>query len=192
MEENNKSTVYKSIIIGLIILVLLVSLSYGFWTLVINNNGTNIGGRGTDRFDIDLITENDGYINASDLVSIEPANIESQSEKGYFKVQTGNNQNMVNYTLSLIDLNVSTNLRVPAFKWALIDLNDNTTVAQGTFHNVSGSQMTIRENVPIAANTTDDYEFRIWIESDGSNQVGMLNGTFSGRFSIVSSMVYDS
>jgi len=190
--ENNKSTAYKPIVIGILLIILVVSLSYGFWTLVINNNGTNIGGRGTDRFDIDLITENDGYINASDLVSIEPANIESQSEKGYFKVQTGNNQNMVNYTLSLIDLNVSTNLRVPAFKWALIYLNDNTTVAQGTFHNVSGSQMTIRENVPIAANTTDDYEFRIWIESDGSNQVGMLNGTFSGRFSIVSSMVYDS
>ena len=190
--ENNKSTAYKPIVIGILLIILVVSLSYGFWTLVINNNGTNIGGRGTDRFDIDLITENDGYINASDLVSIEPANIESQSEKGYFKVQTGNNQNMVNYTLSLIDLNVSTNLRVPAFKWALIYLNDNTTVAQGTFHNVSGSQMTIRENVPIAANTTDDYEFRIWIESDGSNQVAMLNGTFSGRVSIVSSMVYDS
>ena len=189
----DKSKVIKSLIALAIVLVVLVGISFAYFSSLQNFNAGEVSGGVTTTFDISLNTPNEGYINATDLLPILSTEVSQFAELATFSVVSGNNANIVNYSISLIDLNISNNLRNSAFRWQLISLNDPLQNRSGTFENIPGTRMSVIENILIPANTTHNFEFRIWIETDGvTPQNSMLNGSFSGRFSMVSNMVYGS
>ena len=191
-ELNNKTRVYKALIILATVLVVLLGLSYAYFTQSGSNEAGTIGGGAITTFDINLVTPNNGYINAEDLLPILSTEVNELAEVGTFSVVTGNNDKTVTYSISLIDLNISANLRVPAFRWQLINLEDSSRNRSGTFNGVSASNMLVIDNISIPANTTHNYEFRIWIETDGfTPQNQLMNGSFGGRFSIISTLVHE-
>ena len=152
------------------------------------DNSDNFSRRSTDTYDIDLLTENDGYINSKDMLLIKTEDIETKSQKGKFKVVSGNNKNDITYSISLSNITISNNLLSEDFKWTIIKLPQKNTIAQGNFKDVTGNSMTLIKDLEINPNKTDEYELRIWIEETEDNQLNLMNKVFSAKISISSEM----
>lgn len=117
---------------------------------------------------------------------VKEANIASESEKGYFKVVSGNNKHYITYSLSLTELTISANLQVSDFKWQLV--RDNEVVASGNFAGISSNSMTLINNAQISNNETHEYEYRIWLQETEHDQIDLLGGSFSGKITITADM----
>ncbi len=194
MEDNNvkKSKSYKLLIAISIIVPLLLGISYAYFLAVIKGDETNVAGTATNSFDINLITDDDGYITASNILPIESNEISTKANKGKFRVIAGANTNAVNYSISLTDLAVSSNLRNSSFKWSLECINDSTKNTSGDFSTASGSNMLLLNGLTLYPSNYDDYIFRIWLQNDDStDQTSMMNGTFTGKITIAANMQYD-
>ncbi|MDD4809553.1 MAG: hypothetical protein PHP12_05930, partial [Bacilli bacterium] len=118
-----------------------------------------------------------------------PEQVPEYSQKGNFKVVSGNNDHYIYYTLSLSELTLSSNLQVADFKWEL--LKDNNSHASGTFNGVSQNSMTLASDIVIGANETANYELRLWIEESGGDQYYLIGGTFVGKINMVADMEQD-
>ena len=187
MENNkNKKRIFRFSVFLAIIIPVILSLSFAYFQAIITGEDAGVTSTSTDTFDIELITENDGYINAIDLLLITPEEVAEHSQKGYFKVVSGSNEHYVYYTLSLSEITISSNLQVDDFKWQL--LKDNIEHSSGTFNGVSQNSMTLASNILIGANETANYELRLWIEETGVDQISLMNGSFVGKVSMVADM----
>src|SRR5574344_756193 len=100
MKKSKKNKTYQSLIAIAIIVPLLFGISYAYYLAVIKGNSSTIKGTATSNFDINLVTQNDGYITAKDMIPIQTSDIESKSEKGTFSVVAGNNNHKITYSLS--------------------------------------------------------------------------------------------
>ncbi|MFA7065044.1 MAG: hypothetical protein WC177_06135, partial [Bacilli bacterium] len=188
MENNkNKKRIFRFSVFLAIIIPVILSLSFAYFQAIITGEDAGVTSTSTDTFDIELITENDGYINAIDLLLITPEEVAEHSQKGYFKVVSGSNEHYVYYTLSLSEITISSNLQVDDFKWQL--LKQNQTVTSGTFSGISANNMTLATNLEIGANRTDNYELRLWIEETSSNQNNLIGGSFGGKITLTAEMV---
>lgn len=187
MEDNkDKKRVFRFSVLLAIIIPIVLAISYAYFQAIITGEDAGITGTSTSKFDIELITEADGYINATDLHLITPEQVPEYSQKGNFKVVSGNNDHYIYYTLSLSELTLSSNLQVADFKWEL--LKDNNSHASGTFNGVSQNSMTLASDIVIGANETADYELRLWIEESGGDQYYLIGGTFAAKVSMVADM----
>ena len=108
MENNkNKKRIFRFSVFLAIIIPVILSLSYAYFQADIIGTDNGVTGKSTSTFDIDLITENDGYINASGVKLISAEKIAEESEKTNFKVVSGDNKHFINYTLSITNLTLN-------------------------------------------------------------------------------------
>lgn len=189
--KKNKSVAYRILVLLAILIPVILGLSYAYFLTQIYGNNTNISGGITSTFVFDLQTDNDGYINASDLVPISIEEIETLSNVGEFSVVTGNNSNKVVYSISLVNISISNNLKSEDFKWSLECTNDNSKSIEGNFANVSGTSKILLSDLEIESNSTDNYILRLYIEDTGENQISMINGTFSAKVAANAKLLYE-
>lgn len=185
---DDKKKLYYMLVGISVLIPLVLSFSYAYFQARIIDNSDNFSGGSTDTYDIDLLTENDGYINSKDMLLIKTEDIETKSQKGKFKVVSGNNKNDITYSISLSNITISNNLLSEDFKWTIIKLPQKNTIAQGNFKDVTGNSMTLIKDLEINPNKTDEYELRIWIEETEDNQLNLMNKAFSAKISISSEM----
>src|SRR5574344_110081 len=186
--EKKKS--YKYLIMIAIIIPVLFGISYAYYLAVIKGNNSSVKGTATNTFDINLVTDSGGYITATNMIPIVSDDIANLSNKGVFKVVAGNNEHKVTYSLSLTNISISSNLKVADFKWDLINKDTSTSIASGNFASVS-STLTLASNLTIEANTTTNYELRIYILETDSDQTSQMNGTFSAKVTLTADMTYN-
>lgn len=193
MEEKKiKGNAYKLLISIAIIVPIILGISYAYFLAVIKGDNTTANGTATDKFDINLITDDNGYINATNIMPIESTEVATKANQGKFRVQAGANKNAVNYSISLTELSVSTNLQNSSFKWSLECTNDSTKNTSGTFEGASGSSLLLLNSLSLYPSNYDDYIFRIWLEnSEDTDQTAMMNGSFSGKITISANMQYN-
>ena len=190
MEDNKKQKkLYRILVTIAITIPIVIAISYAYFQAAILGEDPGVTGKSTDKFEIDLVTENNGYINATNVILVKEANIASESEKGYFKVVSGDNKNYINYSLSLTELTISANLQVADFKWQLV--RDNEVVASGNFGGVSTNSMSLINDIQIANNDTHEYEFRIWLQETSYDQIDMIGGTFSAKITMTANLRYN-
>ena len=90
MEDNrNRKKTYRILVTIAIIIPIVIAISYAYFQAAILGEDAGISGKSTNKFEIDLVTENNGYINATNVVLIKEENIAIDSEKGFFKVVSG-------------------------------------------------------------------------------------------------------
>lgn len=189
--KKNKSVAYRILVLLAILIPVILGLSYAYFLTQIYGNNTNISGGITSTFVFDLQTDNDGYINATDLVPISTDEIETLSNVGEFSVIAGNNSNKVIYSISLVNISISNNLKSEDFKWSLECTNDNSKSSSGNFANVSGISKILLSDLEIESNSTDNYILRLYIEDTGENQISMINGTFSAKVAANAKLLYE-
>lgn len=193
--KEKKSIYYRLLIAGAIMIPVIIGISYAYFLAVVkitNNNPTVINGNVVSEILFSMETENDGYINATNLIPLTEDQIEDYAEVGNFKVISGNNQNNIYYEISLTDISITNNLKSSSFKWQLVctSCSDETKNATGDFSSVSGSEMVLKSNVLISPNSFDEYELLLWIQEDGSDQTSLMSQSFSAKVKAVGELTY--
>lgn len=180
---NNKSIIKFLSITLLILIIIGTGYSAAYFIAGITGSPKNISGSVITDIKVSLIIDNNGYINATELVPILASEVESSATTINFTVNAQTNPQPTVYTLKIDNISISANLKVAAFKWSLACTNNSSNDVSGTFESVASS-LIMSSNKNLASNSMDNYIFRMWIEDDGTNQADMLNGTFSGKISM--------
>lgn len=197
MGEKNKSGIAKVILLVVALIVLGVSSSYAYYSIVITGtpNTTTLK---SGKLDISTNLTSVSAINNAKLFLINAADKASKAESVSFYVQnTSSSTVSAQYYIYLRNINISKNLYSKYFKWEL--LRNGTVVASGNFASAtrtSSSSSTEASNVSttasditlttsalsIAKNTKDTLIFRLWLENDSTvNQISLTEGSFSGK-----------
>lgn len=183
---------YKFLIMIAVIVPIILSISYAYFLARVSGDNTIIDGNATNKFDIDLITTDDGYINASDMLPISETASADKAAKGIFSVKTGSNDYKINYSLSLTDIIISDNLKSSDdLKWELWSSDTNTKISSGTFKNAS-STLLLKNNIIINKNQTNNYELRIYVLETNTNQLELLDGTLSAKVTMDAEMINEA
>ena len=189
METKDRNKIYyRLLLIAAIIIPVVIGFSYAYFLAVVNitnDQPTVIQGTVVSNINFELQTENNGYINASEIIPLTQEQIEDYAEVGTFKVVTGTNPYVISYNLSLTNISISAELKNQYFKWRLIctscasdDISKN---AEGNFANVTGTDMTLKNNILIPSNSNDEYKLMIWLEESNSDQTNTINKTFTAK-----------
>ena len=193
MKDKKESKLnYKFLIMIAVLIPIILSISYAYFLASVSGDNTVIDGNATNKFDIDLITADDGYINASDMLPISETASADKAAKGIFSVKTGSNDYKINYSLSLTDITLSDNLKSSDdLKWELWSSDTNTKISSGTFKNAS-STLLLKNNIIINKNQTNNYELRIYVLETNTNQLELLDGTLSAKVTMDAEMINEA
>ena len=199
MENNEKNNIYyRLLLLAAIIIPVMIGFSYAYFLAVVkitNNTPTTIQGTVVNGMNFELQTENDGYINASELMPLTTDQIDDYAEVGTFKVVTGNNQQAINYTLSLTDISIPAELTNQYFKWRLVCTScsegDTSKNAEGNFASAT-TDLELKNNISISPNSADEYKIMIWLEESGADQTNTMNKTFSAKVKAEGEFVYNN
>ncbi len=187
MEDKEKRSIYyRLLIIGAIIIPVIIGFSYAYFLAVVkikDDKPTVVQGTAVSEFLFEIQTENDGYINASNIIPLTNDQIDEYASVGTFKVVSGNNPYNINYKLLLTDISLPTELKNEYFKWKLVctSCTDTTKNAEGTFASVNSTEMELKSDVLIAPNSNDEYELKIWLQESGSDQIDTMNKAFKAK-----------
>lgn len=193
MKDKKESKLnYKFLIMIAVIVPIILSVSYAYFLAMVSGDNTIIDGNATNKFDIDLITTDNGYINASDMLPISETASADKAAKGIFSVKTGTNDYKINYSLSLTDITLSDNLKSSNdLKWELWSSDTNTKISSGTFKNAP-STLLLKNNIIINKNQTNNYELRIYVLETNTNQLELLDGTLSAKVTMDAEMINEA
>ena len=193
MKDKKESKLnYNFLIMIAVIVPIILSVSYAYFLARVSGDNTIIDGNATNKFDIDLITTDNGYINASDMLPISETASADKAAKGIFSVKTGSNDYKINYSLSLTDITLSDNLKSSNdLKWELWSSDTNTKISSGTFKNAS-STLLLKNNIIINKNQTNNYELRIYVLETNTNQLELLDGTLSAKVTMDAEMINEA
>ena len=180
--KHNK-TAYYLLTLGAIIIPVILALFYVYFHAVILIKDLKVNGTPANKFEINLVTENNGYINASNVSFTKSENIAQESQKSFFKIVSGNNKHYITYDLSLSELTISSSLQVENFKWQLV--KDNQIINSGNFNGVNFNGINLATDLIIGVNKTHEYELRIWLQETEYNQSNLKNGIFSGKITLI-------
>ena len=199
METKDRNKIYyRLLLIAAIIIPVIIGFSYAYFLAVVkvtNDQPTVISGNVITGFDLRLETENDGYINATDLIPLELNQVEDYAEKGEFDVIAGNNPYNINYSISLTDITISPELKISDFKWKLICTScgeDTSKNAEGNFASINTNTYLLKNNLIIDSNTTDSYKLILWIEETDQDQISLMNKSFSAKVTIEGQLMNNS
>lgn len=190
MKDKKESKLnYKLLIMIAVIIPIVLSVSYAYFLAKVSGDSTVVDGTATSKFNIDLVTSNDGYINATDMLPITEASSAEKAAKGTFAVKTGGNDYKINYSLSLTNIEISDNIKASDdLKWELWSTDNNTKLSSGTFKNATTS-LTLKDNIVIDSNSVNNYELRIYLLETNTNQISLLNGTLSVKVTMNAEMI---
>lgn len=184
--SRNDNVLYKTLIVIAILIPLVIGFSYAYFLTNIKGNKTIISGTtSANDFVLNLITDNDGYINATGLAPIQSIFVSSNAAKGMFIVSTidesGTNENdyPVAYNISLTDITITNGLRDAAFdgsfRWSLTCEN-----CSDTSNNRSGN-FTGLQSQPILSESTSDevttYKYSEYVLADNFQLIICPNTT---------------
>ena len=208
MEDKDKKTIfYKLIIATAIIIPVIIGISYAYFLAIIKGNetSTTISGTAVKVLNFDLVTENNGYINAEEIIPIPNENAKREATLGRFTISTvapsGKDSNAYNvsYSITLSEITMTSALAsaVSDLKWSLTCVssnckNDATKNVSGSLSGISNSEKVLVSNLIIAPETTDAYELRIWITETTSNQISLMNQSFSAKVKATGEFVVSS
>ena len=142
--------------------------------------------------EFDVVTSNDDiminylrgeYIATNVAVPIMESDVDRYSEKNNFKVQVKNNSrdNDLVVTVSLIDIDIDYNLRVKNFK---IDLYYQDKIVASTTGDYLTSDTISLADVTIDDEVDNNFELRVYLLDDGTDQSSMMKKSFKARISL--------
>ena len=191
----------RNLILYISIAVLLVSVgfkvSYAFMNAATTGNDTvtpmNVR---TGNLDINFTTSE--YITtANKILLINDNESATKALKSSFSVTNPTATSTVNakYDIYLSNITISNNLKQGDMKWELV--KGNTVIENGTFNTTDDYttyfKLTKTAYQTISRGSTDNYEFRLWLSKNNTDQTGLLSGSqFSAKIKVVATSVRNS
>ena len=206
MENEKKIELnYKLLIIFAIAIPLVLGVAYAYFLpKIAGDEPSTIQGTVIKDIDFKLITpEENGYINATDLVPIndgrysETNEVDDKAAKGSFSIESlTTNERNLSYSISFTDITISEALKTEDFRWRLEKVNSSGTVTatyEGNFASINNNtSITLKTNLILAPGATDNYIIKLWITNtdfdqcpDPTNKATcIINTSFSGKISV--------
>lgn len=211
---NSSGNIGRTLILVIALVVIGVSGSYAYYTKVAQVKSTTTTAT-SGKIDISSnleVTDNAIKILDEDLRLINAGDIETKAKSLEFNIDSTKSTVNAKYEIYIKGITLTKNLYNADFKWQLVKKGtSNTVIAQGNFstavrkepaevagevYNVSTKANDINlmnylaegitaNDVVIAAGTTENFIFRIWLENNTSrNQIDLTNGSFEGKLGI--------
>lgn len=190
--NKNKYDILKIGVIILLIFVGTIGLTYGYFVKTVKTDGKRTKTKiVTGMLDVDFATSE--YINNQNTKLVNDAAVLLDGEKSSFSVSrsTKSTVDSLYYDVYMSDIQISSSLKSPYFKWRLYDSEtpsvETQPIATGTFKNI-GNKTEIKMNqarIYLPEGETQHYSLYIWLSNDEENiQNELLNGTFSAKIRI--------
>ena len=195
---DNKVIVW-AVVLVCVLIVLAISLTYAYFARNLRSGGETETTIETGKLDVDFLTSE--YITNTNATLIDDDNAYLDADKTIFSVSRSeyNTVEYVYYTLQLVDIDISDNLKSSYLKWRLYETADITAeteaLSEGDF-----SDLTCETNedntevcsldlydtkIPLAKEAVDDFVLIIWLSNDEEkNQTELLQGNISARVQV--------
>ena len=160
---------------------LMLASSYAWYSYT---NGSTTFDVVTNNEDINVTYQTGMYIDTKTALPITKEEIDEYSEKNKFSIDL-NSEDLVGKILvdiSLVDIKIDQSLKIENFKYDL--LYNGTNINSGNFANLDNNSLKLGTNINIDSITNNDFELRIYILDDGSDQNNLMNKTFSGTIMV--------
>ncbi len=184
MEKIKKHKLLIIVLALITLIVVSIALTYAYFTAEVEGNDTASTVKITaGNLIIDF--ETSAYINNTKANLIKDEDRASMADKTVFTISHATNSNgPAEYTLSLQNVEISSNLKSKDFKWEL--LINNTVVASGNFANLStgNTYKLISTARRLEKNDVDKGELRVWLSETSSDQSSLYGGKFKAKVAI--------
>lgn len=199
-KKNETKMLVWAVILVCLLIVLAISLTYAYFTRNLYRSGgdpeTVVE---TGKLDVDFQTSQ--YITNTNATLINDEDAYLNADKTIFSVARSeyNTVQYVYYTLQLVDIDISDNLKSPYLKWRLYETADITAeteaLSNGDFTELSceedadGNETCTMDlystKIPLAKEAIDDFTLIIWLSNDEEkNQTELLKGTVSAMVQV--------
>lgn len=182
-DKDKKQGLYLLLVATAIIIPLIIGISYAYFVANISGSSSTLSGTAVTSMSFSLDMTNNSYVNATNILPIDDYTVNDEASSGTFSIVAGANPYPIVFSLSLTDITIPTELKTADFKWMVTCVTDgeNYDIASGSFENYTSGDLEMATNIPINANTTEDYEIRFWVSNTNNNQVDILNKSFSAK-----------
>lgn len=191
---------FGAIILVCLLIAIAISLTYAYFArkLLINGENTETTVE-AGLLDVDFLTSE--YISNTDAKLINDVDAYKEADKTIFSVSRSekNTVEYVYYTLQLVDINITENLKSPYLKWSLYETKEidssTASLSSGDFSDLTcvtnedeteTCKMELYDTkIPLAKNVTDEFVLIIWLSNDDNvNQNSLLKGSISGKVQV--------
>ena len=165
----------------IVMFVLMLSSSYAWYSFA---NGSTTFSAVTNNKDIKVIYRNNAYISTLTAVPISSDEVADKADKNMFSIEVNNDtiEEQILVSIGLVDVNIDSELKNNNFKYDL--LYNGTSIASGNFSGVTGDTFNILDSVALDNLSDNDFELRVYLLDDGTNQNSLMNKTFRGTISV--------
>ena len=161
----------------------MLSTSYAWYAF---DNASTTFSAVTNNDDIIVSYQSGEYINTNIAVPISTEQIDKYSEKNNFNIRVKNNKidNEIAVTVSLIDISISDALKNTNFKIDLYYQGSKVSTFGGNTIGTGGATNKTLGTVTLNNDINNNFEVRVYILDDGSDQTSMMNQTFQAKIQI--------
>ena len=170
-------------VVVIVMFALMLTTSYAWYSF---NAGSTTFSAITNNDDISVSFQRGDYINTNVAVPLQSDDVAQYSEKNNFTVKVKNNQpgNEILVTISLVDISIDASLQNANFKVELYHQNQNVATFGGNTIGTSGATTKTLANVVLDDVVDNNFELRVYILDDGTDQSSMMNKTFQAKIQI--------
>ena len=161
--------------------ILMLSSSYAWYSF---NNASTTFETLTSNEDIRVIYKSSRFISTVTAVPISSKEIDKLSEKNNFSIDVDNDKvdEALSVSVSLIGIEIDNALKNSNFRYEL--LFNGSSVGNGNFSGLSSDKLTIVDDVILNNLGVNNFELRLYLLDDGSNQNNLMNKTFKAIINV--------
>ena len=159
---------------------LMLATSYAWYSF---SAGSTTFNAVTSDKDVDVRFIKGEYINNILAVPISNSEIDQYSDKHQFIVRTKNNKenNQILLKISLVDIDIDTNLRVESFYVDLYYQGEKVSTVTGNQLSVNGEKTKLLKTVELEDDVDNNFEVRVYLLDNGSEQNTLMKKKFSAK-----------
>ena len=173
-------------IISIVIVVvfsMMLTTSYAWYAF---DNASTVFEGMTNNDDIIVSYQKGEYINVSNAVPITSEQVDMYSEKNNFNIVVKNNakDSEMLVSISLNDISIAGSLQIANFKVELYHQSDKVADIGGNGIGLNSATTKKLADVVLDNNVTNNFELRVYILDDGTNQTNLENKTFQAKIKV--------
>ena len=171
------------LIIIAVMFTLMLTTSYAWYSF---SEGSTSFNASTNNDDISVSFRKGDYIDTDIAVPIDSSQVDKYSEKNNFviKVKDSDIENSILVTISLVDISISPSLQNENFKVDLYYQGSSVASYGGNTIGTSGATTKTLANVSLDNNIDNNFELRVYILDNDTDQSSMMNQTFQARVQV--------
>lgn len=189
--STDSKLLWWAVALVVLLIIIAISFTYAYFSRNVTQTGddssTNMQ---TGVLAVDFVTGE--YIANTNAMLIYDDEAYQKADKSIFSVERSelNTVERVYYTLDLVDISITDNLKSKYLKWRLYETQEITetteALSEGDFLDIVDNKIALYSTkIPLAKNAKHNFTLLIWLSNDDeTNQNDLLQGTISAKIQV--------